>query len=425
MRIGMIFLKKLGVCCGLIFTLLVSLFSTGLAQKNARNPVVAPARPYYPSRHDWARRSPAQVGMDSAQLAAAVAYAIAEESPNPRSMEYSHYQSFGREPFGEAIGPFKDRGAPTGVILRHGFLVHTWGEPQRVDMTHSITKSFLSTVVGLAVERGLIRQVEDTVGHSVGPIHPWSPELRFDRAEQWGQSTLLDLFSGPHNRNITWDHLLRQTSGWQGVLWGKPDWADRPSDKPAEWLNAAPPAPGTVYEYNDTRVNVLALAALQIWRQPLPQVLRQYIMDPIGASPTWRWFGYQNSLVLLDGQIVQSVSGGGHWGGGMMISAMDLARFGLLILRQGQWEDQPLLAPAWIKAATTPTPVKKDYGYMNYFLNTDRKLLPSAREDAFMHLGNGTNAIIFLPEKDLLIVVRWVKNNALNGLVERVLQACR
>jgi hypothetical protein len=51
-------------------------------------------------------------------------------------------------------------------------------------------------------------------------------------------------------------------------------------------------------------------------------------MDPIGASTTWRWHGYENSWIELDGRRVQSVSGGGHFGGGMFISAWDLARFG-------------------------------------------------------------------------------------------------
>ena len=90
--------------------------------------------------------------------------------------------------------------------------------------------------------------------------------------------------------------------------------------------------PGTAYKYNDTRVNVLALAALNVWRRPLPQVLKENIMDPIGASNTWRWFGYENSWIVLDGSLVQSVTGGGHFGGGMYINAYDMGRFGYLTL---------------------------------------------------------------------------------------------
>jgi len=51
--------------------------------------------------------------------------------------------------------------------------------------------------------------------------------------------------------------------------------------------------PGTTYEYNDVRVNALALAALNVWRKPLPQVLKENLMDEIGASNTWRWYGYE------------------------------------------------------------------------------------------------------------------------------------
>ena len=48
-------------------------------------------------------------------------------------------------------------------------------------------------------------------------------------------------------------------------------------------------------------MNVLALATLKVWRRPLPQVLQETIMDPIGACNTWRWYGYENSWVVLDG----------------------------------------------------------------------------------------------------------------------------
>ena len=65
-------------------------------------------------------------------------------------------------------------------------------------------------------------------------------------------------------------------------------------------------------------------------------------MDPIGASSTWRWLGYSNSYVNVDGLQVQSVSGGGHFGGGIFINSLDHARFGLLFLRQGQWNNQAI-----------------------------------------------------------------------------------
>jgi CubicO group peptidase (beta-lactamase class C family) len=232
-------------------------------------------------------------------------------------------------------------------------------------------------------------------------------------------------FSTPHNQRITWRNLLQQASDFEGTLWGKPEWADRPSNQPATWWTRERVAPGTVYEYNDTRVNALALAALNVWRRPLPDVLRELVMDPIGASPTWRWYGYDNSWVVLDGQLIQSVSGGGHWGGGMFISAYDQARFGLLTMRNGKWGTKQVIPEAWIRESRAPSAAQPTYGFMNYFLNTGKRPMPSAPESAYWHLGNGTNAIICDPEHDLVVVVRWIQGNALDGVMQRVLGAIK
>lgn len=387
-----------------------------------------PRAAYYPGPGDaWERRTPQQVGMDAAALEQAVAFAVANESRAPRDLERAHYQSFGREPFGQAVGPFAPRGEPTGVILRHGYLVAEWGDPHRVEMTFSVTKSFLTATVGLAFDRGLIPSLEAPVHGQMAPIVELGSRLEGPgyAAERLGRPAFLQPFESEHGRRISWDHLLRQTSDWEGTLWGKPDWADRPSQNPAEWTTRARNAPGTVYEYNDVRVNLLALAALSVWRRPLPQVLKEHLMDPIGASQTWRWYGYENSWVLVDGLAMQSVSGGGHWGGGMFISARDMARFGHLTLRRGRWRDRQVLSEEFLRRALTPTEAEPGYGFMNFFLNHDRRRLPSAPASAFVHLGNGTNMVYVDPEHDLVIVARWIANDQLDALVQRVLASVR
>ena len=381
--------------------------------------------PYVPAAGVWERRSPEQLGMDAAKLREAISFAKQSEVKAPRDLEAAHYQTFGREPFGNAVGPMKARGEPSGIVVRHGYIIAEWGEPGRVDMTFSVTKSFVSTSIGLAVDRGMIRSIDDSVYQSMAPVlHAATPALRTEGGSgQFDARTTIAPFETPHNRSITWRHLLQQTSDWEGTLWGKPEWADRPTGQPDQWWTRDRLTPGTAYEYNDTRVNALALASLNVWRRPLPQVVRELVMDPIGASPTWRWYGYDNSWVVIDGQLVQSVAGGGHWGGGMFINAYDQARFGLLTLRNGRWGNKQLISESWIRMSRTPTPVQPDYGFMNYFLNTGKKRLPSASESVFMHLGNGTNAIICDPDNDLVVVVRWIDGNALDGLMQRVLAA--
>jgi CubicO group peptidase (beta-lactamase class C family) len=396
---------------------LILISASVVAQKKTTTPV------YYPEGDQWMIKAPAEVSMNASKLEAAVAFAKEKESGTPKNLESAHYQSFGREPFGDAIGPFAERGSATGMVLRNGYIVAEWGDPQRVDMTFSVTKSFLSTVVGLAFDKGLITNIRDTVYRSMAPITVFSSAANANKADNLGNPTLINLFDSKHNRTITWDDLLRQTSDWEGTLWGKPDWADRPSSNTAEWTTRKRSKPGTAYEYNDVRVNVLALAALNIWRRPLPVVLKEYIMDPIGASSTWRWIGYENSWVVIDGQLIQAVGGGGHWGGGMFISARDMARFGYLTLRRGKWKNQQLLSDRWVTWALTPTQVQPTYGFMNWFLNTDKKYLPSAPANAFVHIGNGTNMIYVDPTNDLVVVARWIENGAMDGFIQRVLES--
>jgi CubicO group peptidase (beta-lactamase class C family) len=359
---------------------------------------------YFPERFDWQHKKPQDVGMDAARLDEAIKLAIADENPGPRNMAVYLATTFGAsEPFDTPIGPVKDAGGPAGLITRHGYIVAEWGDPARVDMTFSVTKTFLTTLAGLAWQRGLIDDVRD-------------------HARDYMPAGV-DLFDAPHNQPIQWEHLLRQTSDWQGTLWGKPDWADRPEgEKPADWPNRRLYEPGTRYKYNDVRVNVLALALLNVWRRPLQEVLREEIMEPIGASSTWRWYGYENSWVEIDGQKMQAVTGGGHWGGGMFINAYDMARFGYLFLRHGKWNGRELVSEKWIAMARTPGPANKTYGFANWFLNTDRKPLPAAPESAVYFEGNGNNIIYVDWDNDVVAVVRWIKGgSALNDFLAKML----
>jgi len=287
-------------------------------------------------------------------------------------------------------------------------------------MTHSVTKSFLSTTVGLAVQKGLIKNVNDKVADYIDAV-----DWHIYGIEQPAVKEIIRPFTSTHNKKIDWESMLRQTSDWEGTLWTKPDWADRPDRDSTKWHNRIRNEPGAVFEYNDVRVNAMALAATWVWKKPLPDVLKEYIMKPIGASETWRWFGYNTSWVMVDKKLIQSVSGGGHWGGGMFINAYDMARFGLLTLHKGNWNGKQLLAEKWIQQATTPTPANPSYGYMNYFLNKDKKYIPAAPATAFVHVGNGTNIVYVDPENDIIMVLRWIENNAVKEVVKRVLEAKR
>ncbi len=398
-------------------TLIVSLCLIGLQAQAQTH--------YFPPFGEWEEKAPNELQVDASKLKAAIDFAVKEESEENKNLKLAHYQSaFGREPLGFPVGPLKDRGEAAGLIIYKGYVIGKWGDPERVDLTFSVAKSILSTTVGLAVDQGLIKSEKDFAYKYLGPIIPYEPQRALmNKSDHLYEEDVIDLFATDHNKKITWEHLLRQTSDWEGTLWGKPDWADRPTGNSKEWLTRERNEPGTVYKYNDTRVNVLALAAMHVWRKPLPQVLKENVMDKIGASHTWRWTGYENSFVILDGQIAQSVSGGSHWGGGMFISAYDQARFGYLTLRKGNWDGTQVISQEWIDKSRTPTPVQTNYGFMNYFLNTDKKEIPAAPASAFFHLGAGVNMVYVDEENDLVIVTRWIKNDKKSELVKMVLES--
>jgi len=223
-----------------------------------------------------------------------------------------------------------------------------------------------------------------------------------------------DGFDSPQNRGITWRHLLQQTSEWQGTLWDKPDSIDHDRDVGQSELGGAvkgrPRAlrpPGSHWEYNDVRVNRLSLSLLRLFRRPLAAVLQDAVMGPIGASATWQWQPYRNSWVDVDGVRMPSVPGGSHWGGGLWMGSRDHARFGLLMLRGGDWQGQKLLSESWITEMRRPCPVNARYG-MLWWLNTGGIAMPFAPASSYSARGAGSNVIWIDPEHDLVVVVRWI-----------------
>ena len=358
---------------------------------------------YYPGR-DWLRKSAAGLGLDQDKLDEAVSFAKNNEYKGSRDLRQAILKGFEREPYHEIAGPTKKRGGPAGIILKDGFIVAEWGDIHRVDMTFSVTKSYLSTVAGLALDHGLIGSVKDPVADYV-----------------WDGT-----FEGEHNSQVNWHHLLNQSSDWSGTLFGIHDWADRPPREGGidDWKRRELHEPGTHFEYNDVRVNVLAYSLLQVWRKPLPQVLKEEIMDPIGASSGWRWYGYDHSWVTLDGVKMQSVSGGGHSGGGLFINTLDHTRFGLLFLRGGQWGDRQLLSKDWIQQALVSSEANERYGYM-WWLNKGENAWKEVHEDVYYAAGFGGNFIVIDRRNDLVVVTRWLEPSQINEMMRRVMKALK
>jgi len=361
------------------------------------------AQVYFPERGKWETKSPQSLGLNAEKLANAVKYAEANEYSGSKDLRVAILEGFKAEPFHKIAGPTRKRGGPAGVIIKDGYIVVQWGDVNRVDMTFSTTKSYLSTMAGLALDAGLIANVQDKVGDYV-----------------WDGT-----FDGDHNAKITWHMLLNQSSDWSGELWGGKDWADRPPRQGGldEWKYRELKEPGTFMEYNDVRVNVLAYSLLHVWRKPLPQVLKEAIMDPIGASTTWRWFGYDNAWVDIDGAKMQSVTGGGHSGGGIFISALDHARFGLLFLNNGKWKNQQLISQDWVDAVQVPSEAMESYGYMWWLNRGPRKWKEVEDESIYYAAGFGGNFIVVDKKNNMVLVARWLEPDKIGPMMKLVQDA--
>mgnify|MGYP001318007144 FL=1 len=363
---------------------------------------------YFPSKGNWEVKMPSDFNYDSNKIQKAIDFVIENQNNGNKDLRVEILKGFSTEPYHSIKGPTKKRGETNGLIIKDGYIIASWGDTKRVDMTFSVTKSYLSAVTGIAVDKNLIRSEKDFVSNYV-----------------WDKT-----FDGEKNSLITWEHLLNQSSDWFGNLFGINHWEDRPDITKSidDWRSEPQKEPGTHYKYNDVRVNVLAYSLLQVFRESLPKVLKKTIMDPIDASDTWRWYGYENSWVNIDGIKTQSVSGGGHNGGGIFISSEDHARFGLLFLNKGMWDGKRIISEEWIEKSISPSETNPEYGYMWWinsklgedYQTTDWKNVPT---NIFYGSGFGGNKVIIIPDENMVIVGRWFGSQTESTFIKMILDS--
>ncbi|MCL9816948.1 serine hydrolase domain-containing protein [Natronocalculus amylovorans] len=340
------------------------------------------------------RASPTDMGIDPDAIADAIAFHKTHDTLAEQvAYDFSNLDPWDEAegPYGRRLGPMPPRrGGPSGMILKDGDVIAEWGDIHRVDHTFSVAKSFLSLCAGIAFDRGLLPPLDEPVAETI---------------QDGG-------FESEHNQQITWRHLLAQTSEWEGTLFDRPDTVDRnravgKTDALDKATTRTLEQPGTFWEYNDVRINRLSLALLRLFGKPLPRVLADEIMTPIGATE-WEWHGYYNSRVDVNGQAMECVSGGGHWGGGLWISTDSLARVGMLLANGGVWNGNRILSESWIDLSTTPCNIYPGYGFL-WWLNTDQTVWPAAPEASYAALGAGQNMLWIDPKDSLVVVLRWLR----------------
>jgi CubicO group peptidase (beta-lactamase class C family) len=350
----------------------------------------------------------ADTAMHNALMQQAIQFANEHESTWDRTIDGVwgvHQQD--PPPWNRLLGPVHDRGPVSGTVVVDGKTLASWGEPERADLTFSVAKMYLALLAGVAHDRGLLRDLDE-------PVRVLTPGIGFDEGR---------------NASITWRHLLQQTSEWEGERFGVPDQVDRyravTFGTPPDGKKGDPrplQEPGTYWEYNDVRINQLSFALLHLFRRPLPEIFREAITRPIGASENWQWVGYDNAWVEIDGKRMQSVPGGSHWGGGMSISSVDQALIGRMLLDGGRANGKQVLSSEWIQAMRTPCAIAPYYGFL-IWLNHERRVFPSVPASSFFGVGAGSSFTWVEPERSMVVVVRWLNSAHADAFFGKVLQA--
>lgn len=172
--------------------------------------------------------------------------------------------------------------------------------------------------------------------------------------------------------------------------------------------------PGSQYAYWDSAMNIFGLGLTKIAGEPMEELFRRRVADPIGMK-NWDWGDY----ATVDGVVVNSGSGNGDKH--VFITAREMARFGLLFLNQGNWKGRQLVPRKWIVEATrvqVPAEIpwaqpeseidgRGVYGF-NWWCNgvmpDDSRKFPDAPPGTFWASGHDNNKCFVIPDWDMVIV---------------------
>ena len=254
----------------------------------------------------------------------------------------------------EVLGQNLDRGFGV-VIVRGGYLLKTFGDPDFKINSSSVGKAFTSMVLQLAIDEGLIKSANDPVRkYWTGEGQLTHDYKRMDRG---------------HHRSLTFLHLHNMQGGFpisNGFHWARksdvPEWAKWTGDAEAD--NYAHAKPGTVGRYSSGGFWRFGQALTAVWNKSLKEVLDEKLFGQMGIKPDdWQWtlgkelHDNREWYPAIPGYCLfcdppheingKPVNGGPGW---LVMSASDLARVGLLVATRGVWKgkrlisDTPLLA---------------------------------------------------------------------------------
>jgi CubicO group peptidase (beta-lactamase class C family) len=302
----------------------------------------APAVPAVPIETDdgWQISTPEEQGLDSETLAELFP-AIAAPGTNLHSL----------------------------IVIRNGAIVlEAYFPPHDADRIHvvfSVTKSFIATLVGIAMDRGYFASLDQ-------PIVDFLPGATFANPD-------------PRKAQVTLEHVLTMTSGlgWEETdptftaLYNSQDWIEYVLGLPLE------AAPGSRFHYCSGCSHILSAALQETTGANTLDFAQENLFGPLGIKDPY-WETDRNGIPI------------GGWG--LFLTPRDMAKLGSLYLNQGRWNGEQIVPAAWVAAAVqkqVETGEALDYGYQ-WWVYPDY--------GAYAALGLGGQTVFVVPEQQLIVV---------------------
>lgn len=297
------------------------------------------------------------------------------------------------------------------VMVRNGAIVyekydHGYGPEDRHHVA-SVTKSIISALIGIAIDSGYIQHVDQKV-------LDFFPEYEQETAHRPKQE-------------ITIRHLLTMTAPYPFEDWHEP------LDKlcmQSDWVHYTLDLLGIggslgAFKYSTAGVHLLSAIITRSTGTSARAFANEHLFKPIGINeiPDYDMssFGFDDLFGKDVRGWVKDPAGNSTGGWGLTLSPRDMARFGLLYLNRGTWDNQPIISGAWIDQSTLMN--SNHYGYLWWLRDEDGV-------SAYSAVGDGGNIICCIPKQDLVVAIasaftvnardRWtlIKEHIIPAIIE-------
>ena len=293
------------------------------------------------------------------------------------------------------------------AIVKHGKLVHEEYSPycQRntLHWLASITKTVTSTLIGIAIDKGLIESVD-------AKLYELLPQF----AEH---------FKDPRKKKVALKHIMTMTSGlwWnEQVSYNNPENSEWQMVESEDWMSYVVSRPmrsepGMIFYYNTGGIHLLSAVIKSVSGVYAHQFAEKHLLHPMGIY-AYQWNKDPKGYPCTGGT-----------DGGIGMRTRDIAKFGWLFLRDGKWKDKQIISAKWVKEAPTTHVTTKGRG-RSYAFNwmTGRRTINGKGFAYIASFGYGGQTLYIVPEYDLILVFTCElsgRDSGVNRLVKKTFEA--